>query len=383
MKKTSFFVLAITAFTAQASAADKVDFTKSVKPILEGRCIECHGAKKEKGDLRLDTKAAAMKEGAKTIVSGDPDASDLIKRVALPPGHDDIMPPKGDPLSKEEIEVLKAWIKEGATWPEGVTLGEGEKKGKVSEFDSLTPAKDPAAETEAIKKLSALGISVRPIAQNMDWKEANIRPQDTNNLPKIMEQLKAVETLVEVNLANQKVKDEDLAHIAGLKNLLKLHLENTPVTDAGMQHLKGLSNLRYLNLYNTSVTDAGIANLKEIKNLERLYLWQSKVTDAGAKTLKEANPNLYVNRGEELTLVAKVEEKKEAKPEEKKEAKPEEKKAPAEEAKKEVKPEEKKEAKPEEKKAPAEEVKKEVKAEEKKEAKPEEKKEEKPEEKKA
>jgi mono/diheme cytochrome c family protein len=371
MKKISFLLLGLAAFSLQAKAADKVDFTKAVKPIFESRCLECHGPKKTKGELRLDSKAAALKggESEKTIIPGDPDASELIKRISLPAGHDDIMPPKGDPLSKTEIETLRAWVKEGAEWPEGLALGEGDKKNKPSEFDGLVPVKDEAAEAEAIKKLLDLGISVRPIAQNMKWKEANIRPQDTNNLPKILENLKGVGSLVELNLANQKVKDSDLANIAGLENLLRLHLENTPVTDAGLAHLKNLTHLRYLNLYNTAVTDAGIENLKGLKNLERLYLWQSKVTDQGAKALKEAIPGIYINRGEELTLVAKVEEKKDAKPEDKKEekkdVKPEEKKEEKKDVKPEEKKEEKKDAKPEEKK------------EEKKDAKPEEKKEEK------
>src|ERR1043165_7032165 len=93
-------------------ADDKIDFAKSVQPILEKRCIECHGPKKQKGDLRLDSKEAALKGGkdAKAVVPGKLDDSDMIRRVSLPAGHDDIMPPKGDPLTKEQIETLKKWI---------------------------------------------------------------------------------------------------------------------------------------------------------------------------------------------------------------------------------------------------------------------------------
>lgn len=299
---------------AAARADDKVDFSKSIKPILEKTCLECHGATKDKGDLRLHTKEAAL---AHAVVPGKPEESELFKRVSLPKDHDDIMPPKGEPLTAEQVAVLKAWIAQGAEWPEGLVLGAGDDKPKKDDFAELKAPADPAAERAAVQKLAALGVGVRPIAQNMPWTTAMIRPQDEKNLPQIMEQLKGVGSLVELNLAGQKIGDEHLAHLAGLSNLLRLHLEKTPVTDAGLPHLKGLTNLRYLNLYNTAVTDEGLSNLAGMKHLERLYLWQTKVTDAGAAKLKEAIAGVTINRGEEL-VVAKVEEKKEEKPEEKK-----------------------------------------------------------------
>src|SRR3954470_8596320 len=126
MKNAALFIAAVLAAPILATRADdKVDFAKSIQPILEKRCIECHGAKKQKGDLRLDSKEAALKGGkdAKAIIPGKPDERDMVRRVSLSAGHDDIMPPKGDPLAKEQIELIKKWITEGATWPEGLVLG--------------------------------------------------------------------------------------------------------------------------------------------------------------------------------------------------------------------------------------------------------------------
>jgi formylglycine-generating enzyme required for sulfatase activity len=123
--------LLLVAGTAQA--ADKVDFKLQVKPILESSCLSCHDEKHPKGELRLDTQAAALKGGEKkgpSIVAGKPDKSSLYTTTILPAGHDDIMPPKGDPLTKEQAEVLKNWIEQGAEWPEGMTL----KKTRRAEF---------------------------------------------------------------------------------------------------------------------------------------------------------------------------------------------------------------------------------------------------------
>src|SRR6185436_15422274 len=122
-----------------------------------------------------------------------------------------IMPPKGDPLSKEQIELIKKWITEGAAWPDGLVLGgDSEKKDekgvasvkgskrKSAEFANLTPTKDTAAEEAAIKKLGALGISVRPIAQNLQWKEATVRPQDTNKTSEAVALLKDIPSLIDL-----------------------------------------------------------------------------------------------------------------------------------------------------------------------------------------
>lgn len=332
-------------------ADDKIDFAKLVKPIFEGRCIECHGAEKHKGDLRLDTREAALKgsKDQKVILPGKADDSPVIKHVSLPAGHDDIMPPKGDPLTKEQIEILRKWINEGADWPEGLVLGgpsEAAKKLKPPgwEFANLTKPANTAGEADAIQKLGALGISVRPIAQNLDWKEATVRPQDTNKVGEAVGLLRNIPTLVDLNLAGLKISDADLDHVATLENLVRLHLENTPVTDAGIAKLKGLKNLRYLNLYNTSVGDSSIDTLKGLPNLSNVYLWQTKVSDDGAAALKKAVPTANINRGEELKMLAKLEEELAAKRKAEDEAKK------AEEAKKKEE-EEKKKADEEKKKA--------------------------------
>jgi formylglycine-generating enzyme required for sulfatase activity len=107
-----------------AQGAPKVDFATEVKPMLESTCLSCHGPEKPKGDLQLMTKALALKGGEKgpSLVVGKSAESPLYKTTVLPPDHDDIMPPKGDPLTTWQTETLKRWIDEGADWPESVTL---------------------------------------------------------------------------------------------------------------------------------------------------------------------------------------------------------------------------------------------------------------------
>ena len=107
-----------------AHAADAVDFEKQVRPMLEAYCLSCHGDEKPKGGLKLTTRALAIKGGddGAALVAGQPDKSPLYTSTILPPDHDDIMPPKGDKLVKEQTALLKKWIEQGANWPESAVL---------------------------------------------------------------------------------------------------------------------------------------------------------------------------------------------------------------------------------------------------------------------
>ncbi len=115
--------LAITATAAAKKelppAAKKagLTFDKDIKPIFEKSCFECHGDKKQKGKLRLDSLAATLKggENGKSVVVGKSADSALVKAVARLV-EDDAMPPegKGKPLTAEQIGLIRAWIDQGA-----------------------------------------------------------------------------------------------------------------------------------------------------------------------------------------------------------------------------------------------------------------------------
>ncbi len=305
---------------ASASTPGQIDFAKQIQPIFLKSCIECHGPEKQKGKLRLDTKEAALKGGSDGVVltPGHADKSDLFRRITLPAGSDDVMPQKSDPLSKAQIELIRQWIDQGANWPDGLTIlaKKASTKSGLPKAANHTPS---PAELQAIAELEKMGIPVRPIAQNVNWREANLRLMGTNVTGKAIEQLKNVAGLIDLNLGGTPLTDAELANLRGLTNLTHLHLEKTPISDAGLANLKGFKELSYLNLYGTSVTDAGLKNLSGLTNLEHLYLWQTKVTDAGVAELKKALPEVDVNRGWDLAAAVKKDEpKKEEKKEEKK-----------------------------------------------------------------
>src|SRR5712691_8506342 len=103
---------------APVFADDAVDYSRQIKPLLQSRCYACHGVLKQESKLRLDTAVFAIEggENGAAIVAGDAAASSLIKRVSTT-DESERMPPEGEPLTAAQIQLLKAWIAQGAKAP--------------------------------------------------------------------------------------------------------------------------------------------------------------------------------------------------------------------------------------------------------------------------
>ncbi|MDW8307881.1 MAG: c-type cytochrome domain-containing protein, partial [Verrucomicrobiales bacterium] len=102
-------------------ATRAVDFATDIRPIFERSCLRCHGPVRPKSGFRLDNRDAALKGGhsGNDILPGNSAESRLIHYVArLNP--ETAMPPegKGEPLTPEQVGLLRAWIDQGAPWPD-------------------------------------------------------------------------------------------------------------------------------------------------------------------------------------------------------------------------------------------------------------------------
>jgi mono/diheme cytochrome c family protein len=103
----------------RSAAVQSVDFSRDIQPIFQAHCTGCHGAQKASSQLRLDVKSLAMKggTGGAVILPGNSRQSRLMQRL-LGEGGEQRMPLKGEPLKPQQIELIRRWIDEGATWVE-------------------------------------------------------------------------------------------------------------------------------------------------------------------------------------------------------------------------------------------------------------------------
>jgi hypothetical protein len=316
MKMRAFVaVVFVLALANCGLAQDKVDFETQVQPIFVEHCIKCHGEKQASGKMRLHT-AAGLKEkwdaDKELLVAGEPEKSELYQRITLPADDKKRMPKMADPLPKEKIDLIAAWIKQGAVLPEGAAAPATDAKPAEAATAEEKPAEIPlpevsAAPKEAIDKLTAAGAQVMPLFAESSLLTVSFAHRTEPAGDAEIALLSGVaEQVYALNLADSKPSDAGLAPLAGLKNLATLHLERTTVTDAGLAHIAGLANLQYLNLYGTGITDEGLKHLAGLKNLQRLYLWQTKVSYEPAMSMEKDIPGLVVNLGYDHPMVVKM-----------------------------------------------------------------------------
>lgn len=304
-----FFALPVLALSVSGlSAEEETIYAKVVKPILEARCVECHGPDKAKAKLRLDA-PEHITAGDGIVVAGESIESLLIERIGLPEDDEDIMPPKGDPLTKEQIEAISWWIDEHqASYEATFVIAEAPDAVKkvVESGVAAAPAKptepelpevDPA-DPALMKPLQDLGVLVLPLAQNTNLlhvESVSVAKNITDEHLALLEPL--APQLAWLYLNKTQITDEGLKHLAGLKQLRRLHLANTAITDAEVRHLEGLENLETLNIYGTKVTDAVLESVAKLPKLKKVFLYDTEVNPRTAFRFLNKHPELDVNLG--------------------------------------------------------------------------------------
>jgi mono/diheme cytochrome c family protein len=121
-KRWSVFRVAAGAMVLTVNVMAAVDFKRDIQPIFSERCYSCHGAEKQKNNLRLDRRANALAGGdsGSSIVVSNSAESRLYKYVAGL-GEKVVMPAKGERLTSNQVALIKEWIDTGAVWPESVS----------------------------------------------------------------------------------------------------------------------------------------------------------------------------------------------------------------------------------------------------------------------
>ena len=118
-------------FVTVASGAP-IDFATQVVPILEQNCLSCHSGDDPDGSFDLTTleKATTTGDEGSALVAGQPDESLLFQLMTADEDDDRLMPPANaeGPLDRRQIETIRLWIEQGATWPTAIRLTPKERK---------------------------------------------------------------------------------------------------------------------------------------------------------------------------------------------------------------------------------------------------------------
>jgi WD40 repeat protein/mono/diheme cytochrome c family protein len=156
-------ILSLLAVLACASPAfaDPVSFKKDIAPALLNNCLACHGPKKAEGGYRVDTFERVMKPGESEgapVTAKKPDESELLRRLTSD-DKAERMPKDGDPLSAEQIALVKKWIEEGAAYDGG------EPKALLSSI--IPPPTHPAPPAEYRRPIPITAVAFTPDGQQL------------------------------------------------------------------------------------------------------------------------------------------------------------------------------------------------------------------------
>jgi uncharacterized membrane protein len=283
-----------------------------IQPVLQNKCYSCHSSSKQKGNLRLDTKAFIEKGGkkGKVLVPGKSEESEMYKRLLIDPLEKEHMPPKGKPqLTEAEINLLHWWINTGASFdqkvkdlPQDVKIKpalialQNNSNAPVVKPDVPETPVDPAS-AEVIGKLKQKGITVVPVAAESNYLSVNFIsvPMSGDSAVQLLEPL--APQIVWLKLGDTRITDAAMNTVAKLTNLTRLSLDRTGITDKGIAQLKTLSKLQYLNIVGTAISAAGLTALRGLPDLQTIYIYQSKIATADSSILRKAFPKVTIDTG--------------------------------------------------------------------------------------
>ncbi|MBT5123700.1 MAG: DUF1553 domain-containing protein [Planctomycetaceae bacterium] len=164
------FTATLNVLAASHEDEDQVDFVDSIQPILKRSCYSCHAADKQEGGLRLDHRDSAMIGGdsGPIVVKQRPADSLMLQLIA---GLDDDrgrMPPEGEgtPLTKQQIDLFRQWIQQGANWPEttDVVLPSSHWSFQPIQLPELPTVKNKRWGRTAIDRFVLAGLEERGVA---------------------------------------------------------------------------------------------------------------------------------------------------------------------------------------------------------------------------
>ncbi len=280
-----------------------------IKPILEAKCVSCHNDQKRKGSLNLSS-IEAIAEGGKNgalWIAHEPERSLFMQRVYLPIDDKEHMPPEGKPqLTPSEIELLEAWILQGAN--DTVSLAQlkqkdplkslVEKKWQKSNTSKTEQYTFKFADAEVVESLN--NSPYRTVIQKSPKSPAidvSIYGVSSYVLESLTELSPIKEQLVNLNVAKLPLGGKALGFIGTLNNLEQLVLNGTPLESEDLKALATCSKLKSISLSSTKV-DASILNtLKKFKDLKEVFVWNTALTPKDVETFQNELPSVKFYEG--------------------------------------------------------------------------------------
>jgi uncharacterized membrane protein len=261
-----------------------------IQPIFTAHCVECHGPSKQKAKLRLDSYEDLMR-GARyghVIRPGNPQGSELLERVSLPPDDDDFMPAgKKRPLSSSEVKLIELWISAGASETLPANGIKNLPKPETAMAEVIFREIDVAAVARSRAPLAAVVSQLQqrfPGLLDYESRSSADLVLDASlwrakfGDGELSEFAPIGERIVGADLSNTAITDRSASSIAAMKHLRKLTLMNDAISDVTVEALVSLRELESLNVFHTSVSTAALQAISGLPRLRMVYVHETKIS---------------------------------------------------------------------------------------------------------
>lgn len=277
-----------------------------IKPILLNKCFACHNSKDYQGGLNLDNFGNLFKEAnhSTPIVAGDPDKSELLRRLSLPKDDEKFMPPREDGFNYTDIQVLRYWIENGA---DSLTKFNSETMSK--ELIALLnrdygldfrvkpyyeKVKSDSLDVDLFREVQNSKFRIGYLGENnylldVEFKGDSITKEQIRVLNKVSNQITFLK-LSSSKLSTDLIKEmNEFPHLTRV-DLSKNSLDSTTTTSFLLEH----PHLESINLNNNDIDKAALEQILELDNLLRVYIWNTRITEEEKSSLSENYSNVDI-----------------------------------------------------------------------------------------
>ena len=279
-------------------------YEKAVEPILLDKCVGCHGPKKVKGNLLLDTKEHILKGGKHGSVLDLSGTSSIIERIHLPIAEEKHMPPDGKPqLTPAELKILNDWISAGGDF--------NKKMLELNKADSLyILANSYQAPVEKNKNKANTGpdiseyntnyCNVHYVYPGSTLIEVNFFQGSFYNREQLKKLDKIKEQIISLNMQSMPLQQEDVSIIASFKQIEKLNLNYTGLNIKALEAIKSLNKLQSLSIAGIEANANELSNLVKGTSIQNLHVWNTQIKQDQVSIVQSSKKNLLVTVGDNL-----------------------------------------------------------------------------------
>jgi len=281
-------------------------YVKAVAPILQQKCVSCHGADKVKGELLLNTPDNILKGGKDgNILSFDKDKeSMLFERIHLDITHKKHMPPDGKAqLTTEEVAIISKWIKAGGDFKV--------KMRELAKTDSLFLLANKYTPVDNTKVIGKTGLpdlkeynssycTVNYIFNGSDAIEVDFFQRNFYSQEVLKKLEKVKDQIIRLNMQNMPLTLEDINIISQFNNVENININYVPLDIKAIEPLKKLKKLKYLSICGIKFSEADLNAFLKGATFSKINVWSNVNNQAQLEKLATQYPKIKITIGDNL-----------------------------------------------------------------------------------